>query len=113
MTQVTVTPPSQAQTTPSYDRNEGWELRTRYFVKTEAGFVYQLGSRKKNNVSFQHHPDIQHRIRFSSGRESIFDYIYAMMWEKESTARKMAKKFGGEVVKIEFRRDEVSRVTLH
>lgn len=110
MTQVTVTPPS-ANTT--YDPNAGWELTTRYFVKTAAGFVYQTGSKKKGNVSFQYHPDIQHRIRFSGGRESIFDYIYAMMWEKEATARKMAQKFGGEVIKVQFRRDEIARETLH
>lgn len=86
-------------------------MKTRYFVRCPQGFVYQIGGRK-SGLYHEYHPNTRQLRRGACG-EYFGDYIHAMCWEKEATAHRMAKKFGGEVVKVEYRNGiELSRQTL-
>lgn len=93
------------------NREENSPVKTWYFVKTAQGFVYQIGGRK-SGLHHEYHPNLRQLRRGRCG-EDFTDYIHAMCWEKEATAHRMAKKFGGQVVKVEFRNCiELSRQTL-
>lgn len=93
------------------NRYEEEAIKTWYFVRCPQGFVYQIGGRR-SGCYHEYHPNLRQLRRGACG-ESFTDYIHAMSWEKEATAQRMAKKFGGEVVKVEFRNCiELSRQTL-
>lgn len=80
-----------------------------YFVQCPKGFIYQEGGRKKGYLWHFHYPDIK-QLRPGCDGSRLRDYTYAMSWGREKSARNAAKKYGGQVVRIEFKDGkEISR----